>query len=352
MSFFFFFLCSFKFLYLNIFLVSLNPLVDHKPQIKHSVAELTSPFNDDTLNNQNDKDGKTSVKEEFSENELNCDKKSEPEKIASYTEMIARAIFSGKGNMSTLQDIYEFLTENFPILKSRGKSWKNSVRHTLSLNEWFVKIPRTDNGKSCYWSIHPIYLNRFRKGDFQKQRKSGITRLHQTSKRTHFPPYFYPESTPTEYPHMVPALPSPYREHCPYITNPGLPNLAALQYYPSAAMPNRSHAETDSLPYIKIDKTDIKPYTLKSPNSYFYPSYQKYPQDQLSPCSAQKMYMDSLRNNSPMIHMPQTFSPSYGNTYSGDNNCKGAVETRNMYFPTDYRSCHVSDFPYTPYTPY
>ncbi|XP_002166935.1 forkhead box protein fkh-2 [Hydra vulgaris] len=337
--------------------MSLNQFAEHKPlfseqkpQIKHSVAEITSPFNEDN-SSQIDKDVKNVFKDELLENDLSCNKKVEPEKIASYTEMIAKAIFSGKGNMSTLQDIYEFLIENFPILKSRGKSWKNSVRHTLSLNEWFVKIPRTDNGKSCYWSIHPIYLNRFRKGDFQKQRKSGITRLHHSSKRTHvFPSYFYTESTPSDYPHMVPTLPSPYREHCPYVSNPTLPNLS-LQYYPSAAIPNRSHTDSDSQSYIKTDKTDIKPYSLKSPSSYFFSPYQKYPQDQLSPCGAQKMYMESLRQ-SPMMHFPQTFSPSYGNTYSGDNNVKSSIETRNMYFPTDYRTCHVTDFPYAPYTPY
>lgn len=96
------------------------------------------------------------------------------DKIASYTEMIAHAIFSSENNMCTLQDVYTYLDEQYPVLKSRGKSWKNSVRHTLSLNEWFVKIPRMDNGKCCYWSVHPVYLQRFKRGDFQKQRKSTL----------------------------------------------------------------------------------------------------------------------------------------------------------------------------------
>lgn len=105
------------------------------------------------------------------------------EKSISYTEMIARAIFATSKNMSTLQDIYGFLEAKYPVLQSRAKSWRNSVRHTLSLNECFTKIPRVNNGKCCFWSVHPVYLRRFQNGDFQKQRKNGISKYHTFNRR-------------------------------------------------------------------------------------------------------------------------------------------------------------------------
>ncbi|XP_066924237.1 forkhead box protein B2-like [Clytia hemisphaerica] len=138
---------------------------------KHSIESLTSP-----IESENGSDGgSTSPKKENKDrNKVHSDK------VTSYTEMIARAILASPNVMATLADIYSHLISKYPLLKGRGKSWKNSVRHTLSLNEWFIKIPKLDNAKCCYWSIHPSYLQRFRKGDFQKQRKAAITKL-----RTH-----------------------------------------------------------------------------------------------------------------------------------------------------------------------
>ena len=104
--------------------------------------------------------------------------------------MIAKAIFSTPNSMSTLADIYNFLIVKYPFLQTRGKSWKNSVRHTLSLNEWFIKIPKLDNAKCCYWSIHPVYIQRFRRGDFQKQRKASIPKFRSQHHHHHNTRYY------------------------------------------------------------------------------------------------------------------------------------------------------------------
>lgn len=133
---------------------------------KHSIEHLTSPNSD--ADNGSDGGPPSSP-----EKQKHLEKETHQEKIVSYTEMIAKAIFATPNNMSTLADIYNYLIVKYPILKSRGKSWKNSVRHTLSLNEWFIKIPKLDNAKCCYWSVHPVYVQRFKRGDFQKQRKTS-----------------------------------------------------------------------------------------------------------------------------------------------------------------------------------
>lgn len=49
------------------------------------------------------------------------------------------------------------LEKTFPYYKSAGGGWKNSIRHNLSLNVAFEKLPRPrdEPGKGSYWIINP-----------------------------------------------------------------------------------------------------------------------------------------------------------------------------------------------------
>lgn len=91
-------------------------------------------------------------------------------RFPSYTEMIAKILLSDMFTAKTLQDIYKNMEEMYPFLRQRGRSWKNSVRHTLSLNECFLKVPREDSGQKCNWTVHPKYLHRFSIGNFKNLR--------------------------------------------------------------------------------------------------------------------------------------------------------------------------------------
>ena len=89
--------------------------------------------------------------------------------LPSYTAMIAQAILK-KSSKSTLSDIYEYMEKTFPSLEKRGTGWRNCVRHTLSLNDCFLKLHRPENGRSCNWTIHPSYYESFSRGDYRKKR--------------------------------------------------------------------------------------------------------------------------------------------------------------------------------------
>ncbi|XP_052791886.1 forkhead box protein B1-like [Mya arenaria] len=88
----------------------------------------------------------------------------------SYIALISMAIQSSKNKRMLLSDIYSWISERYPYYRLKDKSWRNSIRHNLSLNECFVKSGRSENGKGNYWSIHPANMEDFSQGDYRRRR--------------------------------------------------------------------------------------------------------------------------------------------------------------------------------------
>lgn len=80
------------------------------------------------------------------------------------------AIQSSADKKMMLSEIYQWIAERYPYYQLKDKSWRNSIRHNLSLNECFVKCGRSENGKGNYWAIHPANIDDFAKGDFRRRR--------------------------------------------------------------------------------------------------------------------------------------------------------------------------------------
>ena len=80
----------------------------------------------------------------------------------SYAWLICEAISSTTTQMMTLSEIYTWIQLKFPYFRRHGTGWKNSVRHNLSINKQFRKVPRSkdDPGKGHYWAVDPEYYQR------------------------------------------------------------------------------------------------------------------------------------------------------------------------------------------------
>ncbi|CAH8869013.1 unnamed protein product [Trichobilharzia szidati] len=79
----------------------------------------------------------------------------------SYATLICLAMRELGKPKVTLSDIYGWIMNNFAYYRHTDSSWQNSVRHNLSLNKCFEKVPRDkgERGKGGFWRVNPRHID-------------------------------------------------------------------------------------------------------------------------------------------------------------------------------------------------
>ncbi|OJJ51672.1 hypothetical protein ASPZODRAFT_55213 [Penicilliopsis zonata CBS 506.65] len=105
----------------------------------------------------------------------------------SYATLIAQAIFSSEEEKLTLNSIYNWIMDKYAFYRHSQSGWQNSIRHNLSLNKAFQKVPRrTDEpGKGMKWQIAPEHREEYWK---KQLRKGGAQSSAPSSPATKEPP--------------------------------------------------------------------------------------------------------------------------------------------------------------------
>ncbi|XP_017467890.1 PREDICTED: fork head domain transcription factor slp1-like [Rhagoletis zephyria] len=74
-----------------------------------------------------------------------------------FSAMVAMAIRSSPEKRLPLSAIQDWISDHFPYYRRDQHGWQSQVRHTLSTNSCFVKVPRPldDPGRGNYWAMNP-----------------------------------------------------------------------------------------------------------------------------------------------------------------------------------------------------
>ena len=104
----------------------------------------------------------------------------------SYAQLIVQAISSAPEKQLTLSGIYAYITRKYPYYTIADKGWQNSIRHNLSLNRYFMKVPRSQEepGKGSFWKIDPNSENKLIEQSFKRRRQRPLTCFRKDNSRS------------------------------------------------------------------------------------------------------------------------------------------------------------------------
>ena len=253
--------------------------------------------------------------------------------------LITHAIKCSPDGMCTLSQIYQYIQDRYAYYRQNQQRWQNSIRHSLSFNDCFVKVPRGPDrpGKGSFWALHPDSGNMFENGCYLRRQKRF--KLKDRSKDGNKSKRVNKDKTPnTNTSHsQSSSSPSPSLAH---LDSPGSsPRQASVSdslslshpyYHSYSQLTHPSSYSTETIPMIKTEYHHPPTSTPSSSSTTMY-SHQSYDPNNnglqyLTPDPTQQ-YFNGLdqTNSTPFLH--QIGSPA---TFRIDNLINGQ--------PADFKS--------------
>uniref|UniRef100_A0A915IBV4 Fork-head domain-containing protein n=1 Tax=Romanomermis culicivorax TaxID=13658 RepID=A0A915IBV4_ROMCU len=81
-----------------------------------------------------------------------------------YASLIRQAILESKDRQLTLNEIYNWFQDTFSFFRRNAATWKNAVRHNLSLHKCFTRV---ENVKGAVWTVDEM--------EFYKRRPQRVS---------------------------------------------------------------------------------------------------------------------------------------------------------------------------------
>ena len=104
--------------------------------------------------------------------------------IDSYVQVIATTILQSPHQKLLIKEMYESITKNWSKFSLNESTWKNSVRHALSTNTFFVQNGRGPAGRAKYWSVHEACVSMFKNGNFHsREARSRVQKMGRETKK-------------------------------------------------------------------------------------------------------------------------------------------------------------------------
>ena len=102
----------------------------------------------------------------------------------SYISLICMAIAGAPEKKATLREICDYIKGRFPFYQEK-KNWEGNIRHNLTLNDCFVKMPRRAGDKGHPWAINPTFEDMYDGGSLLRRRyrfKEGSEKWKKSQK--------------------------------------------------------------------------------------------------------------------------------------------------------------------------
>lgn len=134
----------------------------------------------------------------------------------SYSQLIRFAIEDTEDKRCTLAEIYSYISHNFIFYReNRNASWKNSIRHNLSLNKQFMRVEKVEGDRRGWWvcvdppakkprilkgspvRVNPIYEHLYQSGNKSSESRH-IENNMSSDKKQDIPIQTAPPSDPVD----------------------------------------------------------------------------------------------------------------------------------------------------------